>query len=117
MRKFEEKLWNANQSWHLESFWQIHDRVVKVEIRVNAYRFQSWYLGSLFDGDKFNVLTSRIPNVRVVDKIRYIDEQLSEEQLKLLYAEEHAIASTCKRILERHLQVLIIRDEGGKPIR
>lgn len=56
-----ERIWNEKQSWYYESTLTISGRKIKIEIRRNAYDFQSWAIALLFDGNKWNQI-AHIPH-------------------------------------------------------
>lgn len=59
-QRHTEKLWHENQSWHYEALYRFRDYRLKVDIRRNAYDFQSHLRVKIFDPEslKWNVLVS-----------------------------------------------------------
>lgn len=78
--KKTEKTWAGRQSWNYEAFWLVNGRKVRITIRVDAYRFQSWGRASVLNRakDDWNVLAT-IPGeeLAVFDAISYVSKDVS----------------------------------------
>jgi hypothetical protein len=61
MKKISQQFYNAHQSWYFERIVKHGKLKMRVDIRRNAYDFQSWVRGHIFDPVhmRWNLLVDR----------------------------------------------------------
>jgi len=99
MKRLTQKVWNAHQSWYYESLILLEDGTkVKVQIRRNAYDFQSFAQVSFFDQTTFKwreVAETPHPQMKCLN-ISYVQRGITakdfeEDEALLLSEARHLI--------------------------
>lgn len=105
MKQLFNNLWNSDQSWHWESLLVINpegkSRILKVNIRQNAYKDQSYQQVHLFDGDKWNLLVSQ-PIDKEFESVSYVQKTLSPQQKAIFTKVENSMLKIASLILDNH---------------
>lgn len=101
VKVLDHRTWLSDQTWHDEMIFAADGRVVRVQINRNAYDFQSEEIGSLFDGDRWNVLVSRslAPSLKTIS---YVRPTLTEAEVAGLEKESLVILALIRDMLDHH---------------
>lgn len=98
-RKFEW-VWNSQQSWYYESLHFLPGNIkIKIEIRRNAFDYQSYARASSFDGDKWNVIAN-IPHPFM--QCMGVKYNQTDVKAKDFYKDEEELLTQCEMITKTH---------------